>query len=319
VSSETVAIVVIDKPNTESVPLAIKSLVDRLGIKEKTATQIINNIPLKIYQDLSPHEGRILVEALNLSTLIHWKMVRTEDAKIPAVNWNKKPSINGMPLEELISKNDPIKTGVSQFFPNLVQKNKSEESIANTLSPQETTDLPQSQKGKSETSSSERKKLPKKKSIGKKAKKEEAHDPTSSTSQDDIGDSTILRTADSVITNLSADLEEAFQKQTIGMNPNETLPLYGKDSQNIPGTIKSDLEPGFYNLYLPPLKNRELREQVEKMCHEVLNWDRETFLEAMAKPIVCIARNVDDIDASRLTEKFLDINIQLNCKLRSKI
>ena len=312
-----VAIVLQDKPSQSLEEVAIHSLVKNLGIKQKTASQIIENIPLKVYSNLSAHEGRVLVEALNLCTSLQWRVLPEIKIKFPSVNWNKRPTINGMSLEELILKNDPDLTGVGDIFPGLKMSS-------------ETSDPAIKSSAKSERSP-EKKFSPKKtmsgrhKTVSLRGSKKEpsgsserSHDHFNDS--DSNGGSTILRTADSVITHLSADLEEAFRKKSMeGINPAETLPLYGLDSQNIPGNMKSSLAPGFYNLYLPPLKTRELRQAAETLCQQTLNWDHETFLESMAKPIVCIARNVDDVDALRLMERFQRIDIVLNCKLRSKI
>lgn len=290
-----VAIVLKQKPSSEQEKLAVESLVNHLGVKEKTAKQILSNVPLKVYSQLKKREGRILVEALNLATSLQWEVMREKDVKFPAVNWNKRPTILGMDLDDLVAKNNPHCTGVAKLYPGLAE---GFENPADKIEVKEEGPRPAKANIKKRSSTS----------------------GDSSSAHETSADTTILRTADSVITHLSADLEEAFRKKNLeGQNPNETLPLYGDDSQNIPGTRKSILEPGFYNLYLPPIKTNDARKQVEELCSELFQWDRETYLEAMAKPIVCIARNIDDIDATRLMERFAKLNITLNCKLRSKI
>ena len=280
------------KPSADAIEKAVASLVENLGIKAKTAQQIIDNIPLRVYNHLSLVEGRILVEALNVVTTLDWEVQSEVDATIPSVNWNKTPTVCGLSLVELVAKNDPVKTGVAKIIPAL--------NLA----------LPEAPK-----------------SVGPSVveKKEELENsPVGLQKETTLGDdveSTILRTADSVVRHLSMDLAEAYLKKNSPLNPSETQSkaAFANDSQNIPGTMKSKLAPGFYNLYLPAITNKDLRQKVSKMCQDSLNWTPAETMQNLSKPIICLARNIDDIDASRLMDQFAQINVTLNCKLRSKI
>jgi hypothetical protein len=300
-TSPLVTVVLRQKPNADQEDAAVQSLVQNLGVKFKTAQQIVSNIPLRVYNKLSLTEGRILVEALNVSTSLDWELLAENDTQLPSVNWNKEPMINGLSLDDLVQKNDPHKTGVAKLIPALVNE---------------------------QSSKSAKPKL----SLGKKAVARpgttQSIEPVPKTNEPETRpvtqssgpDSTIIKTADSVVRHLSMDLAEAYRKNTLP-NPTETqsLPAFANDSQNFPGTMKSRLEPGFYNLYLPAINNNETRNKVMQMCQDALNWSSDDIQSNLSKPIVCIARNIDDIDATRLMDRFSQIDILLNCKLRSKI
>lgn len=132
-------------------------------------------------------------------------------------------------------------------------------------------------------------------------------------------DSAILEcNDDTIIRGLSNDLEEVVKTRNLPLDPNVSLPGYALDSQNLPGVSESDLEPGFYNLYLPHIKAKDLA-LVSQLCEDALGWSSEETKIQLSKPMVCIAQDIDDIDASRLMERFAQIQVNLNCKLRSKI
>jgi hypothetical protein len=253
----------------------VKDLVEILGVKAKTAEQILKNVPLKVYNKLDYGSARILVEALNVMTKLDWVMVSSED-DTPAVNWNKPPKLKGMTLEDLVKKNHPKKTGVANFFPELAPEIAAgQDSMSRVVS--------------------------------------------------DPPDQTILKTADSVIRHLNEDLEAAFKNKVVDKRkeapaPDESLPAFDTDSQNIPGVNQhAKLEAGFYNLFLPLLKGKQQRHLAEKLCHDILKWGAKEIKENLAKPIVCIAREVDDIDAIRLIESFKKGGLSVNAKLRKRL
>lgn len=253
----------------------VSDLVEVLGVKAKTAEQILKNIPLKVYNKLDSGSARILVEALNVMTKLDWVMVPSED-DTPAVNWNKPPKLKGMTLEDLVKKNHPKKTGVAKFFPELAPEIAAgQDSMSKVMS----TEAP---------------------------------------------DQTILKTADSVIRHLNEDLEAAFKNKVVDKRNNkpdeDSLPAFDTDSQNIPGVNQhAKLEAGFYNLFLPLLKGKNQKQLAEKLCHDILKWGPKEIKENLAKPIVCIAREVDDIDASRLVESFQKGGLAVNAKLRKRL
>ena len=280
------------KPASEDVDRAVDSLVSNLGIKAKTARQIIDNIPLRVYNHLSLAEGRILVEALNVATTLDWEIQNEVDVTIPSVNWNKAPTVCGLSLIELVAKNNPEKTGVALLIPAL--KMAIPDASNNTVPSM----------------------------VERKAALENSPVALEKDAKDSAEvESTILRTADSVVRNLSLDLAEAYRKNVSpdAQVDNHLKTAFVNDSQNIPGTFKSKLAPGLYNVYLPAISNKELRQKVYKMCQDALNWSSEETAQSLSKPIICLARNIDDIDASRLVDQFAQINVVLNCKLRSKI
>ena len=253
----------------------VNDLAEILGVKAKTAEQILKNVPLKVYNKLDAGSARILVEALNVMTQLDWVMVSTDD-DTPAVNWNKPPKIRGMSLEDLVKKNHPKKTGVSTFFPELapeiVAGQDSDSRIANT----------------------------------------------------EASDQTILKTADSVIRHLNEDLEQVFKNQATDKGndafDDDSLPAFDTDSQNIPGVNqKATLEAGFYNLFLPLLRGKNQKYLAEKLCHDILKWDAKEIKENLTKPIVCIAREVDDVDASRLIKSFQIGGLSVDAKLRRRL
>lgn len=253
----------------------VNDLVEILGVKAKTAEQILKNVPLKVYNKLDYGSARILVEALNVMTKLDWVMVSSDD-DTPAVNWNKPPKLKGMTLEDLVKKNHPKKTGVAKFFPELAPEIAAGmDSISKVMS---------------------------------------AESP----------DQTILKTADSVIRHLNEDLEAAFKDKVVKKRDappaDDSLPAFDTDSQNIPGINQnSKLEAGFYNLFLPLLKGKNQKHLAEKLCHDILKWNAKEIKENLSKPIVCIAREVDDIDASRLIESFKQGGLAVNAKLRKRL
>ena len=253
----------------------VEDLANVLGVKAKTAEQILKNVPLRVYNKLDIGSARILVEALNVTTRLDWVLVSPDD-DIPAVNWNKHPTIHGMSLEDLVKKNHPKKTGVVKFFPSLAPEISAGMDSINKVS-------------------------------------EEAPDQT------------ILKSADSVIRHLNHDLEAAYKNKIIDkprdVLDEDSLPAFDTDSQNELGLDQkgSKLESGFYNLFLPLLKGKGQRQLAEKLCHEILRWDAKEIRENLAKPIVCIAREIDDIDAARLIESFEKKGMDVNAKLRKRL
>lgn len=292
--STKVTVALCDRPQPSQISAVVSSLAANLGVKLKTAQQIVENIPLRVYNDLEVEEGRILVEALNVVTPLQWKVLLQADADLPSVSWNKKAMVMGMSLDQIIDKNKPEKTGYQVILSKINKKQDDKK-----------------------TESTEDSKV---KPLKSKAKilKPKSSKSSGSSDEDSSEDSTILKTADSIVRNLSADLEEAVKNKTLPVDANASLPGYAMDSQNIPGKSDHKLEPGFYNLYLPALKSKD-KPKVEKMCRDALGWTDEDVSRYFSKPIVCIARNVDDIDASRLSDRFAQIQISLNCKLRSKL
>jgi hypothetical protein len=109
--------------------VAISNLVTMLGIKSSTASQLIKNSPLKVYNDLAANDAKIMVEALNLTTLVVWRVVLSSQSELPKVNWNKEPMILNKTIAQIKEKIDPEKTGVSmiemeaqfQVKPNLLE------------------------------------------------------------------------------------------------------------------------------------------------------------------------------------------------------
>ena len=143
-------------------------------------------------------------------------------------------------------------------------------------------------------------------------------------SEDDAPDQTILKTADSVIRHLNEDLEQAYRDKVIDkkeQSDDDSLPAFDTDSQNVPviNNTESILEPGFYNVFLPLLKSKQQKAIAEKLCENILKWDAKEIKEHLSKPIVCIAREVDDIHASRLIESFQKGGFTLNAKLRKRL
>jgi len=137
-------------------------------------------------------------------------------------------------------------------------------------------------------------------------------------------DQTILKTADSVIRHLNEDLEQAFKNNVLDKKKDvaadDSLPAFDTDSQNVPGiNNKATLEPGFYNLFLPLLKGKQNKHLAEKLCHSILKWNAKELKENLSKPIVCIGREIDDIDASRLIASFEKGGLNVNAKLRKRL
>lgn len=265
--NQKVAIVISKNPKL-SLELVAKNLTTVLGVKTATAKSILNNLPLKVYHDLDPYTARIIVEALNITTLIDWEMQAMESCKYPKVHWNKIPQINGMRIEAIMQKNDPIKTGVAEFFPGF-------------MAPSE----------------------------------EDSADGTAS-------ESNILDAAESFVTHLSEDLEAVYQKksQKTPQKSDDSLPAFMTDDQMAPGLTNGNiLKPGFYNLYLPALKSSSSRKLAEEICETLLSWDSKTIKEAFARPIICVAKNVDHLDGDQLISDFEKHGVQLNSKLISKI
>lgn len=256
---------------------ASTSLVKNLGLKPKSAQQILSNAPLKVYKGLAFDEGKLIVSLLNLITPLQWAIKVDMETDLPSVSWNKKPRIMGMSLKKIIEKNDPCKTGIQE--------------VAGVIARGKVKDSPPSERSQSEPKG-----------------------PITHTH-----DSAILEFNDqSIIRDLSNDLEEVVKTRNIPLDPEVSLPGYAIDSQNVPGVSESDLEPGFYNLYLPHIKAKELA-LVSQLCEEALGWSKGETERQLSKPMVCIAQDIDDIDASRLVERFAQVQIKLNCKLRSKI
>ena len=94
----------------------VEDLVEVLGVKRRTAEQILKNVPLRVYNKLDAGSARILVEALNVMTKLDWVLVSPED-DIPAVNWNKSPMIRGMSLEDMVKKTTLKRPVWQSFFP----------------------------------------------------------------------------------------------------------------------------------------------------------------------------------------------------------
>lgn len=250
-----------------------EDLVQVLGVKRKTAEQILKNVPLRVYNKLDVGSARILVEALNVMTSLDWVMVGPDD-DTPSVNWNKPPTIKGMSLENLVRKNHPKKTGVAKFFPELAPEIAAAQDSPSTVA--DASDSP---------------------------------------------DQTILKTADSVIRHLNEDLEQAYRNKDKEPSDEDSLPAFDTDSQNMPviNNTESILEPGFYNLFLPLLKGKQQKQIAEKLCQSILHWSGKELKENLSKPIVCIAREVDDIDASRLIQSFERGGLSVNAKLRKRL
>lgn len=110
--------VILEEPKNIDLQAATLNLIKVLEIKTKTAKQLISNAPLKVYNQLSPEDAKIMVESLNITTLLHWRVDRSTECGYSKVNWNKTPMIYGKSIEDLKKKNNPEKTGVA-FLPGL--------------------------------------------------------------------------------------------------------------------------------------------------------------------------------------------------------
>lgn len=262
---------------------ALEAMSQYMGVKEKTAYQILENIPLKVYSGLDLDEARVLVEALNLLTPCQWEVMSEKEIKFASVSWNKKPTLMGKELAEVVDKNRFTNTGLDRFIGEL------------------------------------------KANPGPKTERKSQSVPTHVEDEDGLNleESSIIRSADSVVRGLSEDLEEAYRKKVLKQpSPDETMspPAFFEDSQNVPGQHRAGgLDSGLYNIYLPKLRSREQREVVEELCQDLLGWSESDVNSALSKPIVCISRNTDDVDASKLQQEFSKRGIELQCKKRSAL
>ena len=266
-SAESLSVVLTEKP-TDSLSSA-RSLAQVLSIKKNTALQIIKNIPLRIYTDLSPQEAELIVQALNITTPLAWQVILGNKKKLPSVSWNKAPSINGMSLQELALRISPQTTGLAVACPEYLLS--------------------------------------------------KANAPAEESSSEESFGSSILPTADSIVTCLSEDLEMAyFESQKNDMS--DSVNLFVDDSQNIPGSsAMSRLPPGTYNLFLPTVTSHTKRTHITNLCIELLNWTSEETKEAFQKPIICVGQDLDDIEATKLIDQFESHGVTLSSKQKSKI
>lgn len=272
-SSEQYAVVLRQKVEGPMLGAVVASFVDQLGVKEKTAHQILQHIPLKVYSRLSFSEARVLVEALNVATCCQWEVMAESEVNFPAANWNKEPTVMGLELAELMRKNDPKATGVARYLA-------------------------------SEGSGS----IPKDVQASSEAEKDGEGFPEES----------ILDSADTVLKNLSADLDKALYKDG-GADVMQTQVL-----SDIPGGIKDreissapPLKSGFYNLYLPEVNDEEKNIVIE-VARESLGMDEKQIEFILSKAIPCVVRNVDEKEAARLIGAFRAEGIFLKNRLRSK-
>ena len=271
------AVVLRHKVDANAGPEVVSSLVSQLGVKEKTAQQIIKHIPLKVYGHLSFGEARILVEALNIVTRCQWELMLESEVNFAAANWNKKPTIMGMSLEDLMRKNHPQITGVAKY---LTRESEASRNSSKGLEQGDAV-LPEMEDG-------------------------------------DSSEEKALDSADTVIKNLSADLEKVIDQVT-GPEVMQTQVLSA-----MPGGLKGQelssaqpLEKGFYNLYLPELSDEE-KSAVIDVARESLGMDEAEVMSVLSKSIPCITRNVDEEEAQRVIEIFRSEGIKLKNRLRSK-
>ena len=276
-SAQKYAVALRQKVEQKDLAEVVKSLVVQLGVKEKTAHQILQHIPLKVYSQLSFGEARILVEALNVVTRCQWELMLESEVNFPAANWNKRPTVMGLRLDELMLKNDPKVTGVARYLET------------------ETVDLP----GISDLSQN--------------LNKENLADQN-----EEFLEESILDSADTVLKNLSADLDRVLDKDGgPELMQTQVLSAMAGEIKKTDLSSESLLESGFYNLYLPELNKKE-KELVFEIARESLGMDASTLKGILSKSIPCICRNVDEKEAHRLIELFKKEGIQLKNRLRSK-
>jgi hypothetical protein len=247
----------LDNINTKA---GVENLIKVLGIKRGTASQLISNLPLKVYNNLSSSDAKVMVEALNTTTLVIWRVVVTNQSDLPKVNWNKEPLILGKSIADIKMKNNPKLTGVAML------ELESEFHVKNDSS-------------------------------------------GTSASFSDVSQ-TVLR-------GLGEGLDAAIQTKDTISETNTTSQTYQDDLENNENRIL--LKPGFYNLFLPALKSKNSKKIVEELCREILEWDTKSIKNALLKPIVCVAKDVDHVEGSQIIDEFEKHGILLNKKLVTKI
>ncbi len=253
--------VVLESLDNINAKAGVENLIKVLGIKRGTASQLISNLPLKVYNELQAADAKTMVEALNITTVLIWRVVMTNQSDLPKVNWHKEPMILGKSITDIKKKNNPNLTGVAML------ELDSEFQIKND--PMET------------------------------------------------GSGSFADVSQTVMRGLGEGLDAAIQTKDTISETNTTLQRFQDDLENHENKIT--LKPGFYNLFLPALKSKNSKKIVEELCREILEWDTKTIKNALLKPIVCVAKDVDHVEGSQIIEEFEKHGILLNKKLITKI
>jgi hypothetical protein len=139
------------------------------------------------------------------------------------------------------------------------------------------------------------------------------------TSTGDTLDGVFSDVSETVLIGLSEGLDAAIATKDT-FTDTSSLPGQTSDSEDLPNKESEiKLSPGFYNLFLPALKSKNTKKMVESLCADILEWDSKSIKNALSKPIVCVAKEVDHVEGSLIISEFEKNGILLNKKLVSKI
>lgn len=286
-------------------------LAEVLGVKKNTALQIVSHTPLIVFSNLSQENARILLYALNEAVpVLHWQLRDTVDDEWPAVNWNKLPTINGKTLDEIAELNKQINASAQITCPHCL-KAISLNIQSHTTAPAAA--MPATPPKKAEIPKPNIPSAPAKSKIQPGMIADEKPKDNSITPSDT--DSTIIKTADSVILKLSEDLEKSFGFQEF--NPSSTtehdLKSNKKPAQNKNKSI-TRLSPGLYQLFLPPLRQKKQKTLASDLCTELLGWSESETKDALKKRFVCVAKDIDHVDGSKMLDVFEERGLKLTSK-----